>query len=294
MPLLSNLRLLSSSLLTSKALYQNTQHQLNSTRLLSSLLNKERKRFYKHVTISESFDTENNKKLFEINLDKRKLKTPSGKLFQVDNEILAQMVGFEWQSQTASIKQNTMHLTSLLNTSMDNPHKITKETLINALSDYLSTDTILYFDEPHSTQNLLEIQEAKWKPLIGWFNSKFAGLNLNAKHDLSDDSDLKETLKGENSFRSYLSTNFDLNTLIAFNYISECLKSVILTVGLLERKIGTVEEACGLSILEQAFQSNKWGKVEWYHDINENETLARVSAALLVIYLSNSSKYLIK
>lgn len=286
-----NLRLLTTP---SNTLQQMVQQQINSTRLLSTLLNKERKRFYKHVTISESFDAQNNKKLFEINLDKRKLKTPSGKLFQVDNELLAQMVSFEWQSQTASIKQNTMHLTSLLNTSMDNPHKLSRETLINALSEYLSTDTILYFDEPHSTQNLLALQEAKWKPLIDWFNTKFNDLNLTAKHDLSDDCNLKQILKSKNSFSSYLINNFDLNTLIAFNYISECLKSVILTVALLERKISTVEEACALSILEQAFQSNKWGKVEWHHDINENETLARVSAALLVIYLSNSSKYLIK
>jgi len=186
MSILLNLRFLTAPLLNSNALHQLGQLQINSSRLMSTLLNKERKRFYKHVTISESVDTQNNKKkLYEINLDKRKLKTPSGKLFQVDNELLAQMVGFEWQSQTVSIKQSTMHLTSLLNTSMDNPHKLSKENLINALSEYLSTDTILYFDEPHSTQNLLAIQEAKWKPLIDWFNSKFADLNLTAKHDLS-------------------------------------------------------------------------------------------------------------
>lgn len=48
--------------------------------------------------------------LFEINLDKRKLKTPGGKLFTVPNEALAIAVATEWDVQKDTLKFYTMHL----------------------------------------------------------------------------------------------------------------------------------------------------------------------------------------
>lgn len=262
---------------------------------LSSMTNsKNRKRFYKDVTICESYPKVNNQKLFEINLDKRKLKTPGGKLVQIDNEHLAHAISQEWSSQTDSIKLNTMHLTSLYNTCMDNPNKLTKDSLAKSLCEYLQTDTLLYFDSD-SKQKLDHLQETKWRPLVDWFNQKFPDLKLSIQKDIIDTESMNSSRLGDNqnSFEQYLNKNFDLNTLIAFNYMCECLKSVILSVALLERKVESVEEACSLANLEQAFQFEQWGKVEWYHDINEHELKARVSASLLFIYLSNSSKYLV-
>ena len=267
-----------------------------SRQLSSSANRKERKRFYRQVSLTESFGCE--PKMYEINLDKRKLKTPGANLFTVDNELLGQMVCFEWQSQKEFIKQYTMHLTSLVNTCIDNPGKLTKEVLMSNINDYLQTDTLIYFDS-NSIAKLDHLQETKWLPLVDWFNQTFPDLNLKIKREI-DDEDIFNFSKPEmfnqetNSFVKYLTKNFDLNTLIAFNYITECLKSVILTVALLERRIESVEEACDLSILEQRHQYDQWGKLEWYHDINEVELRSRVSAAVLFIYLSNNSKYLVK
>lgn len=47
---------------------------------------------------------------FEINLDRRKLKTPGGKLFTVPNEALAIAVATEWDAQKDTLKFYTMHL----------------------------------------------------------------------------------------------------------------------------------------------------------------------------------------
>lgn len=262
-----------------------------------STARKERKRFYKHVSVCESFEKKPSK-MFEINLDKRKLKTPGGNLFQVDNELLAQMISHEWQSQQDTIKQYTMHLTSLTNTCIDNPSKLTKESLISNLNDYLQTDTLIYFDS-NRIEKLDELQETKWRPLVDWFNAKFPDLNVTIKKEIDDSLNFNFGLNDNlnldtNSFVKYLNKNFDLNTLIAFNYITECFKSVILTIALLERKIESIDDACNLALLEQKHQYDQWGKVEWYHDINESELRSRVSAALLFIYLSNSSKYLVK
>ena len=49
---------------------------------------------------------------YEINLDKRKLKTPLGKLFKVPTEVLALAVLTEWHGQTDTIKRHTMHMVS--------------------------------------------------------------------------------------------------------------------------------------------------------------------------------------
>lgn len=48
--------------------------------------------------------------LFEINLDRRKLKTPCRKLFTVPNEALAIAVATEWDAQKDMLKFYTMHL----------------------------------------------------------------------------------------------------------------------------------------------------------------------------------------
>lgn len=48
--------------------------------------------------------------LFEINLDRRKLKTPGGKLFTVPSEALAIAVATEWDAQKDTLKFYTMHL----------------------------------------------------------------------------------------------------------------------------------------------------------------------------------------
>ena len=120
---------------------------------------KERKRFYQNVSVSQSAETSQ----FEINLDKRKLKTPYGQIFQVNDKILANMIAFEWQSQQDTIKLGTMHLTSLVNTCIDNPNKLTKERVIEQIIEYLQTDTLLYFD---SNSSSAVMQDGEMNPLI--------------------------------------------------------------------------------------------------------------------------------
>lgn len=135
----------------------------------SNASRQDRKRFYKNVSVVETGD-----KTFEINLDKRKLKSPSGKPFSVRSELLANMCAHEWNSQRESIKLGTMHLTSLVNTCMDNPSKLTKEGICEGLIEYLHTDTVLFFDSPgtDATDKLVSLQEEKWRPVVDWFNQK--------------------------------------------------------------------------------------------------------------------------
>ncbi|GBO05290.1 hypothetical protein AVEN_144493-1 [Araneus ventricosus] len=64
------------------------------------------KRFYRSVHVSESDGR------YEISLDKRKLKTPSGTLLQLPNEALAAAVATEWDLQQKIIQRHNMHIVS--------------------------------------------------------------------------------------------------------------------------------------------------------------------------------------
>ncbi|XP_068834492.1 ATP synthase mitochondrial F1 complex assembly factor 2 isoform X2 [Capricornis sumatraensis] len=120
----------------------------------------ERKRFYQNVSISQGEGG------FEINLDHRKLRTPQGKLFTVPSKALAIAVATEWDSQQDTIKMYTMHLTTLCNTSLDNPTQRDKDQLIRAAVKFLDTDTVCYrVEEP---ETLVELQRNEWDPVISW------------------------------------------------------------------------------------------------------------------------------
>lgn len=201
---------------------------------------------------------------FEIFLDKRKLKTPGGQILTTDNELLAQMIANEWRSQTSHIKLNTMHLTALTNTTIDNPNKVTTPDLVRNINEYLSTDTLLFFDGDESAK-LVAAQEREWRPLVDWFNGVFEDARLRIARP---NEPMADTPPSE-SFNKYLEGNFTLSTLIALNYMVECVKSVVLSVGLLERRIDSVDRCLALTLLEQTHQWENWGKVEWYHDIHE-------------------------
>lgn len=55
----------------------------------------------------------------------------------------------------------------------------------------------------------------------------------------------------------------------------------------------SVEKAVTLSRLEEEYQLKYWGRVEWAHDLNQQDTQARMAAAVLFIHF-NSSEHLIR
>lgn len=234
-----------------------------------------KKRFYKNVSFTESEGK------FEINLDKRKLRTPLGNVFQLPNEALASAVATEWDVQQDTIKQHNMHLTSLCNTALDNPCHQSKEVLADNILEFLVADTLCYRScEP---PEFLELQKQKWDPIIDWFKNRYR-VKVNACEDLSSVAVPKETLLEIK--RQLLSYN-DWS-LLGISFATENLKSLISTLALVNHEID-VEAAVELSRLETIFQVNHWGNVEWSHDIEKAQTTARVAAAVLFAYLNEGS-----
>ncbi|RXG73053.1 ATP synthase mitochondrial F1 complex assembly factor 2 [Armadillidium vulgare] len=183
-----------------------------------------RKRFFKNVTVAGTQDT------FEINLDHRKLKTPSGNILQ----------------------------TGLSFTIIDNPQHVSKPDIVSNILEYLPTDTLLF--KEGSKEDFLKIQSEEWDPIIDWFNKKF-----DVDVQPSDGICVQNISEETNEKLSRYFSSYNVWAISGILYGVEAIKSVILTAACLERKISTLK-AAHLSLLETEWQAEHWGHVEWAHD----------------------------
>lgn len=231
------------------------------------------KRFYRKTNILS------NGGKYEIALDQRKLKTPKGKIFEVNNKALALAVAAEWEAQKNIIEKESMHLTALCNTVLDNPNNQTKPDMVNSIVHCLEMDTILF----HSSErdDLYKLQVKKWDPLVQWFCDHF-------KVDIVKTQSI-ETPTVPIETKTVISRHllsYSCDAIHGFLYAVNALKSVIITLATIERVI-TVEEAVKLSCLEEEYQTSHWGNIEWAHDLNKYDLQSRVAAAVLFVHLNS-------
>ncbi|CRL01275.1 CLUMA_CG014299, isoform A [Clunio marinus] len=232
------------------------------------------KRFYKSSSVLFSDGK------YEITLDQRKLKTPKGTLFTVESEPLALAIAHEWNSQKETIERSRMMLTALSNTVIDNPNNLTKLDIINYLLSYAETDTILFHNEAEA--DLYKLQTDQWDPIIEWFNKRY-------------DTDLKKTVNisppvfpsgAKMQIAKYLQSH-DMTALHGIQFAVETVKSVILAFACIDRFI-TPEKAVLLSRLEEEFQLGHWGRVEWAHDLNQQDLQMAQNSALIMRIMASS------
>ncbi|XP_076377744.1 ATP synthase mitochondrial F1 complex assembly factor 2 homolog l(2)k14505 [Megalopta genalis] len=232
------------------------------------------KRFYINTNILSNGDK------FEITLDQRKLKTPQGKVFEVNSKALALAVAAEWNAQKGVIDRSNMHLTALCNTVLDNPHNHTKLDMVNYIVNCLEMDTLLF----HSNETeLYKLQVEKWDPLVQWFCDNY-GVDIIKTKTIEAPTVSTETKAI--LLRHLMS--YDHSAVYGFMYGVDAIKSVILTLATAERVL-SVEEAVKLSLLEEGFQTAHWGSVEWHHDHNKYDLQARLAAAILFVHLNSCS-----
>ncbi|XP_055330024.1 ATP synthase mitochondrial F1 complex assembly factor 2-like isoform X2 [Paramacrobiotus metropolitanus] len=228
---------------------QGTQNLLTVSKLLSRLYKpaiqrrftkRDRKRFYQSVSLTQ------NGGCYEINLDRRKLKTPLGNLLQIPTEPLALAVAAEWSSQTDTIKQDRMYLTKLCNSAVDNPMKRTKEDIAESLLKFLDSDTVCCrVDDPPELQ---ELQNRAWGPVIE-FVEKRHGVIIGSSANILGPVVPRET---KEILGRYL-RSYNTWSLLGFQQAVESLKSLVLTLALVDR-IMPVITAVALSRLEEEFQ----------------------------------------
>lgn len=134
---------------------------------------------------------------------------------------------------------------------------------------------------------LYKVQCKDWDPVIAWFNHRYE-TDLKKSRDISSPVPASGTKM--NITKHLLS--YDLTSMHGFVFAVDVLKSIILAFACIDRYF-TVEQAVKLSRLEEEFQITHWGRVEWAHDLNQQDLQARLAAAVLFIHF-NTSEHLIK
>lgn len=234
------------------------------------------KRFYKNVALTRSNGE------FEINLDQRKLKTPMGKVLRLPNEATALAIAAEWDGQTDKVKPNDMHFTKLANTVVDNPTHRSKEQIINAILEYLDSDTVCYrIDEP---EDFVEVQKKFWDTIISSVEERY-----HVKLPVTSGLDITQVpAETKTIFRQHLMSHNEWS-LTGYQFTVEAMKSFIIAIALCDGFIN-VEDAVYLSRLEQEFQMQKWGRVDWYHDIDMYDMRSKVAAASSFVHFFSEQR----
>uniref|UniRef100_T1HZK6 Uncharacterized protein n=4 Tax=Rhodnius TaxID=13248 RepID=T1HZK6_RHOPR len=199
---------------------------------------------------------------------------------KLDNEVLALMVATEWEAQREEIQLSSMHLTALCNTALENPNNVVKEEAVEKLVNYLETDTVLYYS--HS-EDVFTLQQREWDPVISWFCKKY-DVDIGPTTDLTGPVVSNET---RDIIRKHL-LSYNIKAIHGFNLAVESLKSILLTLCCVERRI-TVDKAVLLSRLEEEYQAGRWGRVEWAHDMSQSDLQSRVAAGIIFVQI-NSNK----
>nr|CAH7764416.1 unnamed protein product [Callosobruchus chinensis] len=147
----------------------------------------------------------------------------------------------------------------------------------------LQKDKIIQSKMHLEDEKLLELQVNEWDPLIEWFNKRFGvHLKKSSQMDVPPVSDQDKT-----ALSKYL-MSYNFAAVNGFMYGVDTLKSVVLTLAATERFV-TPEKAVLLSRLEEEYQLGHWGRVEWAHDLNQQDLQARLSAVVLFVYFNSQS-----
>jgi len=148
---------------------------------------------------------------------------------------------------------------------------------------------------------LHDLQINEWDPVIEWFNQRFE-INLQKTMSItppkvSDEDKMKvakhfqsyslETLHGNEQSKSIVKLAHLKYLPLGFIFAVDTLKSIVLACAVIEQML-TVEKAVALARLEEEYQMKFWGRVEWAHDLSQQELQARLAAAVLFVHFNCS------
>lgn len=125
------------------------------------------------------------------------------------------------------------------------------------------------------------MQKAEWDPIINWFNERYS-TDLRATDSITP-PDISMDVKMNIS--KYLKS-YNLASLHGFVFAVDTLKSIILAFACIDRFI-TPEKAVLLSRLEEEYQLGHWGRVEWAHDLTQQELQGRLAAAVFFVHCNS-------
>ncbi|KAM0792369.1 hypothetical protein ACM66B_005049 [Microbotryomycetes sp. NB124-2] len=230
------------------------------------------RRFWKQVAIDTKADG-----TLSVLLDKRTLKTPSGKPLSLprDRLPLAVLIADEWENQVAVLKPHTLPMTSIYSRAVDGlSDEATRKSVVEYLLKYLDTDTVCFHEE--FPESLVKLQEAHWKPLISWVEKTY-DVEIKVYDGILGTRQSDATVLKLGA----VAAQFDQFKLAAFERAVLASKSYLIALGLVEGHL-TVDEAAKAAHVEVQSQIDKWGEVEDTHDVDHQDVRVRLGSAAML------------
>ncbi|WP_417770355.1 ATP12 family chaperone protein [Stappia sp.] len=202
------------------------------------------KRFYKDVTLGAEEGGH------VVLLDGRPVKTAGRKPLVLAEEALAEIVAQEWRAQGAEIDPQTMPLTRIANVAIDAVPEHAED-VADDVAAYAGNDLLFYRAE--SPQELVELQETRWGPVIAWAEARYGGRFVLAEGimPVSQDAGLiariRETLQ---PFPALRLTGLHVATTLS--------GSALLALALAEGRL-TSDEAWAAAFVDEDWNIRLWG-----------------------------------
>ena len=212
------------------------------------------RKFWRKVSLNKD------KNLGVILLDDKELKSPKNKKLNLPY-YLSQKVFDEWNEVQDEINPSLMPFYSYSVTAVD---KIMNQRfdVIETLKSILSMDTLLH--RSGNDSELSKLQEKEWQPLVKWLDENF-NCKLIINYELKPLNQKEpELLKCIN-----LINQLDHFSLSSFSHLVSISGSFILGLSFYFKKINS-HKLYELSLLEELFQSIKWGSDDFANERREN------------------------
>lgn len=213
------------------------------------------KRFYEDVSVQQAGNA------WRVLLDGRTIKTPAKTEFSAPNKALAEAIAAEWSGQGDTVDIQSMHLMRLANVAIDRtPNQ--REGMVDELVRYCETDLVCFLaDGPH---DLVERQIALWRPLREWVGKTLDVVLLEVPIGILGAPQPPASLDAARKYADQMD-DWGLTGLV---FGLGLFGSAVLAMAASEGHIDS-REAYEISILDELYQSEKWGE--------DDENLARLT-----------------
>jgi len=205
------------------------------------------KRFYIAVTRTESAGRGG----YEIHLDGKPVKAPSGASLAVPVVALADAVVLEWAGQEKEIAPDSMPLTQLLITAQD---RVAREraAMEKAVLAYLDTDLLCYRAALPAATALRQAE--LWDPWLDWFE-KECGARLLTTESLSA---LAQPEAAHSAVREWVTGLDDMRFTVLQVVVGLC-GSLILGMAFIKQALAP-EQVYDAALAEESFKASVYGE----------------------------------
>jgi len=203
------------------------------------------KRFYQAANAEETPDG------FEIHLDGRPVRSPSGNSLVVPTGELAAALAAEWEAQDKVINAATMPLTRLVNSALDGVAPRLGE-VVDDIVRYSGSDLLCY--RADGPDGLVARQTAVWDPILDWASDRLGARFVLAEGIMY----VAQPVAVQEALRSRLELLSAL-PLAATHAMTSLCGSALLAFGVLDGHL-TDEEAWAAAHVDEDWNIDQWGE----------------------------------